>query len=487
MPDQNVIFAVQQQCQLQGVSSSLAKAVLNNESYGGVQFNPDGTTLTSSAGALGAMQVEPSTAAGLPPPYNSASLDSIDGNAAAGVAVLSQLQKEYPNDPARQLAAYDAGPGAVNKATNLYGDDWLSHLPAETQKYVQKGLPTATGNAAPAVPSSSDATGNTGLPPLQFSREATQVQSVVLEQPTVDFDVLFPDVINPDGLDEVPWYSDRSLVTGNPKVRGSVTPVVFEIALKGRDVELLSDSSGAPIQVQLNASMKNFNVAMKHVFTPQRTRTGWHITMWGMQADVITGNCTTGVFMNQFGLTDFFSTAVADDQVTQLVTSGFKAFQSGAGSFPDLADQRASGVVEERLIQDDTTFYNQQIGLIAGTPDPSEAFRVAAQDAFMEFLLMFKNNGIYWLNNQGGMWGKKEQVGVDEWSPEVALSATAKNARNNDVATRGTVMMKFRGSTYSGYFKSLTWQMDAQNPFKFDFNFVFQVERTLGYMFSPAW
>ena len=37
-----------------------------------------------------------------------------------------------------------------------------------------------------------------------------------------------------------------------------------------------------------------------------------------------------------------------------------------------------------------------------------------------------------------------------------------------------------------GYFKSLSWNQDAANPFQWTFNFVFQVEKTLGYVFSPT-
>jgi hypothetical protein len=33
-------------------------------------------------------------------------------------------------------AAYNAGPGAVDRAEKVGGDKWLSRLPAETRKYV---------------------------------------------------------------------------------------------------------------------------------------------------------------------------------------------------------------------------------------------------------------------------------------------------------------------------------------------------------------
>ena len=380
-----------------------------------------------------------------------------------------------------------------------------------------------------------------------LNRNAVAAQAVILQPATVDFNELFPDVIINTGLNEKPWYSDKDLVTGNPKVRGAVNPVVFEVRLKGNgDASFLEQStsdtgpykgSGNPIQVQLNASMKRFTTTMKHVFHPKRTRTGWHITFWGMQADTIEGSCTTGVFMNQLGITDLFSVSSPSSDLITLLTSGFKTMAFGTGKFPvytNAQGQQTAAVTEyvdeyipngssDRVRNTTDVFEaygqggqqaadvlsavsqqgtNQTVGFLSGLigHDPSKAFRVAAQDAFVEFLHLFKNNGVVWINNQNGVWGAStsqtgagsqgaqamEQVGVDEWSPAAAMSATAHNARNNDVMTRGNIVMKFKGTTYLGYFKSLSWQQDAVNPYQWAFNFSFQVERTYGYVFSPV-
>ena len=176
--------------------------------------------------------------------------------------------------------------------------------------------------------------GDSGVAPgtgSLYNRQATQAGSVTSDNPTVGYGSLFPDVIIQTGLDSTPWYADKDLVTGNPKVRGSVDPIVFELVLRGREDYTLENSQKVPIQVQLNASLKSMTTTSKHVFTPKRTRTGWHITMWGMQADIIEGNCTTGVFMNQLGLTDFFSTSTLSNDLIQAVTSGFKSVTSGKG------------------------------------------------------------------------------------------------------------------------------------------------------------
>ena len=513
MPDALVISATTQQCLKQGANPSFAFAILGNETQGGNQTYPSGPKQgqveIGTAGEVGAFQVKPSTAEGLHLDPNT--LYGIDGNATAGVKLIKQLTDVYPNNPAAVLAAYNQGQPAVDAAMSAVGDTTRSGTaflnapagagntkwnPNIAQAYVKKALPMASGKSA------SDFLGNLGVSPVSkevgpvagLVRDPVAQQVVAMKKPTVNFNDLFPDVIINTGLKEVPWYKDTGLVTGNPKVRGSVTPVVFEVVLKGRDNEILSESPtsdtgsayrpGNPIQVQLNASMKTFSVSSKHVFHPQRTRTAWHITMWGMQADTIEGSCTTGVFMNQFGLTDWFSTAQADDRLIKLVTGGFQTLASNQPTLAQSIAGASPDMVTENYYPDSTSQFNSYIKNTLKVPDPSEAFRVAAQDAFVEFLSLFKNNGVVWFNSQEAL-GGNEQVGVDQWSPELGMAATNRNARNNDVMSRGSILMKFKGTSYMGYFKSLSWSQDASKPFSWDFNFVFQVEKTLGYIFPP--
>jgi len=115
-----------------GVSPGLIDAVITQESGG----NP---SAISSAGASGIMQLMPGTARELGVTDASNPEQSIMG----GTKYLSQqLQKYGSNELA--LAAYNAGPGAVDNAISKAGSrDWSAvsrFLPSETQGYVPSVL-----------------------------------------------------------------------------------------------------------------------------------------------------------------------------------------------------------------------------------------------------------------------------------------------------------------------------------------------------------
>lgn len=111
---------------------------------GGRDTNPDGTPLTSTKGARYAMQVMPTTAQnpgfGILPAKN----DSADEYNRVGRQYLAAMIQKY-GDEAKALAAYNAGPDALDAAVaKAKGDGkpggWLAYLPKETQGYVQSGL-----------------------------------------------------------------------------------------------------------------------------------------------------------------------------------------------------------------------------------------------------------------------------------------------------------------------------------------------------------
>jgi soluble lytic murein transglycosylase-like protein len=92
-------------------------------------FNP---YAVSPVGAIGIAQFMPATAASMGVnPYNPVS-------ALYGAArMMRGLQNEFGGNYSMALAAYNAGPGAVQYAIRMGGSNWLAYLPAETQNYVR--------------------------------------------------------------------------------------------------------------------------------------------------------------------------------------------------------------------------------------------------------------------------------------------------------------------------------------------------------------
>lgn len=93
----------------QGVDPSIALAVAQTES-GTCQWAPDGSVITSYAGAIGVFQLEPATAAMLGVDPN-----DVNQNIQGGIAYLKQMYVKYGNWQSA-LAAYNWGPGKVDQA-----------------------------------------------------------------------------------------------------------------------------------------------------------------------------------------------------------------------------------------------------------------------------------------------------------------------------------------------------------------------------------
>ena len=113
---------INESAQRNGVDPSLLKGLIRQES----NFNPDAG---SPAGAKGLTQLMPATAAGLGVGDTSDPAQAIEG----GAKYLRQQLDRFGGDEAKALAAYNAGPGAVQR---------FGGVPpyAETQGYVQKVL-----------------------------------------------------------------------------------------------------------------------------------------------------------------------------------------------------------------------------------------------------------------------------------------------------------------------------------------------------------
>jgi soluble lytic murein transglycosylase-like protein len=134
LPPAQIDALVNDNAQSQAVDPALIKAIIANESG----FNANAT---SNVGAQGLMQLMPGTAAGL------GVTDAYDPaqNVAGGTKYIKGLLDRFNGDVRLAVAAYNAGPGAVEK----YGG-----VPpyAETQNYVQNVLASYAKYRGPATP-----------------------------------------------------------------------------------------------------------------------------------------------------------------------------------------------------------------------------------------------------------------------------------------------------------------------------------------------
>lgn len=126
---------IREHAQTSGVSADLVRAVIQAESA----FNP---RAVSAKGAMGLMQLMPATARelGVRDPFHPAE------NIRGGVTYLARLLARYRQNVELALAAYNAGPGSVDR----YGQTVPPYR--ETQAYVKKITGRTAGVSPPAPP-----------------------------------------------------------------------------------------------------------------------------------------------------------------------------------------------------------------------------------------------------------------------------------------------------------------------------------------------
>ena len=129
--------------------ASAAQPISTNPTYGKMlqvesgnkNFNQDGTPVTSSAGALYAGQVMPSTAQNPGYGITPAQSQTPEEYNRVGQDYFNAMLKKYGNNNDLAAAAYHSGPGNVDKAlqqSQQTGQDWRSYLGPQGQAYVQK-------------------------------------------------------------------------------------------------------------------------------------------------------------------------------------------------------------------------------------------------------------------------------------------------------------------------------------------------------------
>jgi|DEB19_MinimDraft_3_1074340.scaffolds.fasta_scaffold10386_9 hypothetical protein len=118
--DKNMVNFALQEADRQGVPREYIKAIIMNESSGGINIGK------SRAGAIGPMQLMPATAK-----EQGVNINDWKDNIRGGVMYFKKLFNQFDGDASLAAAAYNAGPGNVRK----YGG-----IPPfkETRDYVRK-------------------------------------------------------------------------------------------------------------------------------------------------------------------------------------------------------------------------------------------------------------------------------------------------------------------------------------------------------------
>lgn len=234
------------------------ESVVQSMESNGKRYGPDGKILegpmTKSGTAKGEMQVVDST--NLDPGFGVRPADmsgtpeqQAAERARVGSDYLAAMQNRY-GTPDMAMAAYNAGPGTLDKAIAAHGADWLAHMPQETRDYVSNGmkkLGDQTMDHASSDPATIDAARvrvtqdalHRSMPddieaPAAVAKATDDLAAG--EQPNVpplDSSHFSPDDVLPSGLlDET-----RSLLAEHPKAERSVLLTDEQSATAAKELE----------------------------------------------------------------------------------------------------------------------------------------------------------------------------------------------------------------------------------------------------------
>jgi len=520
IPPSTVSTALGNASSATGVPVSTLTAIANNESSYGQ--NPN-VPLVGAAGEQGFMQMTPGAIDTVNQQfgtsYTPADMQDPNTAAMASAQYMSYLTDYYGGDTNAAIAAYNAGQGNVNNVISTYGSVTPQTLAdysaatghaAGTSTYLQNAQNSmgTSGLSSGSATSQTNASAiGAATPPSTLSgANADPVTASPIPQASVSQQQLLdvqPPLVIVDGLGNQPWFQDTNLLTGNPRLqKQGVFPITFQIFLNQDDpTSYLTNTgmtTGTPISIPLNCSLQRHVVSSRHIINRVPTRTGFHVTLWGMAADVITGSGVTGVFMNRFGLTDFLSlSGVTSDAINaamgQLSHSPDSAVVQTVSAVPGAGTPASQTTTAKSPV---VAQLQQAAAAISANPSAAnlttagEPFRIAAEDAFQEMLALFKMNATTWLHPSGygfdasgATTDTANQNQTALYSPQAGANDFEIKARNNDVYRRGYVLMTFRNTQYLGFFQALSFDLDAEKPFQWRFNFTFKVERTLSLVY----
>jgi len=100
----------------------------------------NGRPVQSPKGALYAMQVMPGTNRDPGFGVRAAADGGPEESNRVGRDYLMAMRDRYGGDMQKAWAAYNWGPGNMDRALQAHGDAWLDHAPAETRNYVAKNM-----------------------------------------------------------------------------------------------------------------------------------------------------------------------------------------------------------------------------------------------------------------------------------------------------------------------------------------------------------
>jgi hypothetical protein len=136
-----------------GISPAMLEAQRGAESNNQHIDSRTGRLLTSPKGAEGIAQIMPATAKdpgyGVMPARDNSPEEAMRFQS----DYMNALNTKY-QDPQKALAAYNYGPGSMDKLIAKHGDEWKNNLPTETSNYLKKI--NASMVPAKAVPESAD-------------------------------------------------------------------------------------------------------------------------------------------------------------------------------------------------------------------------------------------------------------------------------------------------------------------------------------------